>query len=101
MTHSWTCRRDRKQTGAIKTSEVTYSVHFTYESTTGTAAGYAMATSTAKPGESDDVPVLVDTGVMRIEELRGPDQLSDKLPKKLKGTGIEALQELAPGDQGD
>jgi len=36
---------------------------------------------------------------MRIEELRGPDQLSDKLPKKLKGTGIEALQP-GPGDQG-
>jgi hypothetical protein len=50
-----------------------------------------MASSTGPDEES----VLVDTGVMRIEELRGPDQLPNK-QRKLQ----QYLQESSGDDVG-
>lgn len=61
--------------------------------------------SPAPPGAIDEVPVLVDTGVLRIEEMRGPDQLPDK-QKKLEvylKDGDDIAQRSLPavtGDQG-
>lgn len=57
--------------------------------------------ATAAGSDIAPAPVLVDTGALRIEELRGPDQLPDN--KKLQGygdvTGDRTLQPTT-GDQG-
>ena len=64
-----------------------------------------MASSTTAKGSQHDENVLVDTGVMRIEELRGPDALADsskKIRTYLKDSDDIAQRSLQPvtGDQG-